>query len=378
MPRPSNPNPEIKRQQTAREKKLNLPGRARVWFQGSWHMLGVWGTPEVQEKYKALLEGPTIPTKPTHAEPTIGEVCERFLTASEEEQGHPRAKENWLHPIRPLVRIFGGKPAREFTTEHLEKLQKAFATGSWMTAEEREFRAKQKKPVGWCRSRVNRMCVAVRTIFRWAESKRLVPAGTWNTLRTVPGLRRGHKLARETKPRKPTEYADLLKVASFCPDPVAAMLEAQFWCGCRSSEVRLMRTSEIDTRESIWLYRPSHHKTEYRGHERVIPLGPECQNILKHWLKPNSPDEFIFQPIQRRKKDHYTRYTFCQAVKRACKKAGVKLVPYESRHSCKMRVARACGLEAAKSVLGHRKSSMTEHYGGLDLELAKEAARKTG
>ena len=41
---------------------------------------------------------------------------------------------------------------------------------------------------------------------------------------------------------------------------------------------------DVDRRGEVWLYRPESHKTEHRGHDRVIPIGPRGQEILRPYL----------------------------------------------------------------------------------------------
>ena len=55
-----------------------------------------------------------------------------------------------------------------------------------------------------------------------------------------------------------------------------------------------MRAIDLDTSGAVWLYRPGsdrgpagEHKTAYRGHSRIIPIGPRGQGILREWLRPN-------------------------------------------------------------------------------------------
>jgi integrase len=64
-------------------------------------------------------------------------------------------------------------------------------------------------------------------------------------------------------------------------------------------------------------------------------------------------------------------------VANGSKKAGVKVTPYQGRHSFKARVTREHGLDCARAALGQKSLGTTNGYAAeLDLELAKEAVRK--
>ena len=108
----------------------------------------------------------------------------------------------------------------------------------------------------------------------------------------------------------------------------------------------------MDAAGDVWTYRPPHHKTEYRGHVRVLKLGPKAQKALRPWLKPD-PQAFIFCPadvaatqrqarhkirrtpdgqgneIGTNRKTHpkrnpgrrYTHRSYSRAIARACDKA---------------------------------------------------------
>ena len=87
---------------------------------------------------------------------------------------------------------------------------------------------------------------------------------------------------------------------------------------------------------------------------------------------------YVFPPRRRRKHRHYTAFSYAQAVRRACERAGVKVVPYGGRHAAKMRIERAAGADAARAVLGQTSIQSTQHYGELDVAHAAEVMREIG
>jgi integrase len=264
--------------------------------------------------------------------------------------------------------------------------------------------------LGWCRTTINRRIARIKLVFSWAVEEELLPPSIAHGLREVKGIRKGDQKAREPEPAQPAFAEDVVKVLPFCTRPVAAMLELQWLCGMRSGEVRIMRTVDIDrTNPECWLYRPFTHKNAWRGQERVVPLGPRCIEILRPWLRDDEPEAFLFQPrhaveernrlrresrrspltpsqrARQRKKNAkrkpgacYTDFSYPQAVRRACERAGVSFHPYMLRHGRKMVIEREAGSDAARCVLGQRSIQATTHYGKLDLGRAQEIMQKIG
>jgi integrase len=67
--------------------------------------------------------------------------------------------------------------------------------------------------------------------------------------------------------------------------------------GMRPNEVVQMRGRDLNMSGKIWWYRPEHHKLEHMDVERVIPIGPKAQEILRPWLKPELA-AYLFSPQQ--------------------------------------------------------------------------------
>ena len=346
--------------------------------------LGPHGSEEAKQAYLRLAAeiaaNGGLPPAAKTGNLTVDEVLARFWTYAEAEYD-PRGREleNFRLSLAPLRRLYGSTPAARFDSECLIVVQQAMVSGSWMSPEEKAEAAKRKRSIGWCRNVVNRRIVRIKTAWKWAEAHKLVPPGSYHHLQTVRGLTKRAKGVRQTTPRGPSTREQIDAVLPHCPRPVAAMLEIQWIAGTRSCEIRILRTADVDRSGDIWLYRPSQHKSDWRETDqgRVIPLGPECQRILAPWLRPDDPERYAFAS-HRTRNTCYTSMTYAQAVRRACTKAGVKLTAYEGRHAAKRRIARAAGVEAARTVLGHKSVETTELYGGMDTELAKQTMRECG
>src|SRR4029077_3535246 len=98
----------------------------------------------------------------------------------------------------------------------------------------------------------------------------------------------------------------------------------------------------------------------------------------KTHVQPSQQDRS--RPDAKRKPGEcYTPRGVHHAIARGCEKAGV--APWHThqlRHSAALNILREFGPEAARSTLGHRTLNLTLHYAGIDLEKAKEVARKIG
>ena len=255
---------------------------------------------------------------------------------------------------------------------------------------------------GWCRGVVNQRIGIVKRMFKWAASEQLVPASTYHGLQTVEGLKRGRSGAKETEPVKPVAESHVRAILPFASRTVASMIELQLLTGMRSGELVIMRPCDIEAGGKIWQYRPKEHKTKYRGHERIVSIGPIAQKALRPFLK-RKLEEYCFSPIesgternQKRVKsnrktkvsqkfrDRYDRDSYRRAVKyavKAAQKAGVDVPdfhPHQLRHTAATRIRKEMGLDAARAMLGHRNLKITDDYAELDQALAGKAAMKLG
>ena len=349
-------------------RKIHASGQEYVRFKGRNYYLGAPGTPAADEKYRQLLIqlNPSrvigIPAPiPVH-QLTVADVVARWVV--EERPRYPATSQEpreFGYSVEPLIRLWGNLPAANLDANALEAVQLDTATR--------------------CnRNVVNRRIVRIRTIWRWAERKKLVPAGSYSHLLTLRGLSlHDARLTIHPRPRIRLSESQIFTIADRAPAVVGDMLRLQYLTGMRSSEVRTMRIGDMDRVE--WIYRPGTHKMAHRGQTRVVPLGPECRTILEKYLDRPS-DQFIFRPSRKRRPGNvcYTSCTYSQAAARAAKLIGIDgFRPYSLRHAAKQRLTRLYGLDVARAVLGQKSLGTTNQYGdALDLEAATRAMRESG
>lgn len=372
-------------------------GRRDVW-------LGPHGSDESWDRYREELArwqtaraGGSVPPPAAGQVLTVEQLIYRWLVHAKAECSE-RGREYAQHKlaIAPLKRLFGSLPVGGFTAPRLEELRTAMVSGSWMTSEEQERYRKRGLPIGLCRTTANRRIVRIRTMWGWAESKGLAPPGSYHHLLSLKGIKRKAQGVRHPVKRRPATEADIHRVLPLIQPhwkrrPVAAMLQLQWLTGCRSQDVRIMRTADIDQvgvdagGVRVWLYRPHLDKGDWRdGAEeapRIIPLGPAAQQLLADWLLPDQPEAYLFRPRGRRDRGlPYAAGHYAQCVRRAARRAGLPwLQPYCARHGFRVRVSRELNLESARAAMGHASASMTAQYAhGQDVAIAANVARLMG
>lgn len=403
-------------------------GLAVVRLAGRDIYLGKHGTPESQAEYKRVIgewlassQAPLPTPSPTAPACTVAELCLAYLRHASTyyvKNGKPTGEIACLRDaIKPLARLYSNTSAAEFGPLALKTVRQAMIDAGLSR--------------GVVNSRVNR----VRRVFKWGVENQLIPPVILEGLRAVAPLKFGRCEARETEPVKPVAEAVVETTKRAAPPTLAAMIELQQLSGMRPGELVIMRTGDLDMSRAVWTYTPSSHKTEHHGCSRVINLGPRAQTLLRSHLK-DDPQEFIFSPravleerhrLSRMKRrtpitpserartnkvrpkraagQRYTTMSYARAIAYACDTAfphpelsalrQSNLTPHQRaeleawraahgwspnqlRHSKATAIRREFGLEAARTVLGHRSASTTEIYAERDAAKAAEVMTRVG
>ncbi len=268
----------------------------------------------------------------------------------------------------------------------------------------------------------------------------IVEPSVLHGLQALDGLRRGRTTAPDKKPVRPVHSSQIDAIMPYVAPAVGAMVRLQELTGMRPNEVVQLRGCDLNMSGNIWSYRPEHHKLEHLDVERVIPLGPKAQEILKPWLKPEL-GAYLFCPQQtmdqirsdasscwtelRRNRmhqatksdrsrdavavsaevrkrrnpmapgrikakkrkgrksrvpgDRYGVASYRRAIHRACDLAKIdRWSPNRLRHTAATRVRREMGIDAARALLGHSDADTTTIYAERDQELARTAMERLG
>lgn len=376
-------------------------GQAIVTLGGQDFYLGPHDTKASRDEYDRLIavwlaNGRRLPAPAEdRPPPTVAEIILsywRFAERHYQRDGKPtRHLDNIRDALRPLRKLYGPTVAADFDAPALKAIRRFMIDA------------------GLSRGTVNGRVGKVRSLFRWAVEEKLIPSSVLHDLQSVRGLTEGREGVRETEPIGPVPPEHVAAVLPLVPAPVRAMIEVQALTGMRGGEVAIMRGADIDRAGAVWVYRPSRHKTQARGHKREIPLGPKAQAILTPWLW-DDPGAFLFSPARavadrnerrraarvtpmtpsqarrrpkrnpkRAPRDHYDKNSYAQAIRRACLKAGIPTWhPHRLRHAAATAIRARYGLEQARALLGHSKSSTTEIYAQRDLDTAKGIMGEVG
>jgi integrase len=378
-------------------------GQAVVTLSGKDHYLGKYDSPESREKYDRLvaewvLSGrrPAIPTAATAAKRdyTIGELILAYLDHADSyyrKGGQPTSeRRNIEMALRPLRRLYTHAQVEDFGPLALKTVRQAMIDSDL------------------CRTEVNKRVRHIVRMARWGVENELVPAMVHHALKAVAGLKAGRSAARESKPVGPVPDPFVEAIEPYVSRQIWAMVELQRLTGMRSGEVTIMRSCDLDLSDRVAVYRPSTHKTEHHGRERLVYLGPRAQEILRPWLRTDL-QAYLFSPaeaeaerhaeqrqnrrtpvppsqqdrrIKRPRKapsDRYSSDSYRRAITCACYRAGVPhWHPHQLRHSCATRLRKAFNLDTSSAVLGHATLSMTQRYAERSGEIAARAMEQCG
>jgi integrase len=394
MPRPRNPIPtyRLHRQSGLAVVTLRLPDGTRKDV-----LLGPYDSDASKAEYRRVLAEWQTTGARTSAPSglTVNELLLAYWHFVEgyyrDSEGRPTSEVHCLRAaLRPLKELYGDSLATEFGPIALKAVRDRLVAA------------------GGSRCSVNKHVHRIKRVFRWAVGEELVLASVYHGLQAVTGLAKGRSAARETAPVQPVPEVFVNAVLPFVLPPVAAMIELQRLTGMRPGEACAMRANDLDTTGPVWLYRPRHHKTAWRGKERIIALGPRAQAVLKPFLTLDT-QAALFNPAralveraaerrarrqgkvrpsqrQRRKAkpkrapgESYTGHAYLVAIRRACDRAGVpRWHPNQLRHNYATEVRRQYGLEAAQVALGHSRADVTQVYAERDLTLAFKVASEVG
>ena len=316
--------------------------------------------------------------------------------------------DGFVRALRPLNHLCGPTPAKDFGPIALKAVRDQMIHGY--------DHPKYGHQPALARGVINERIKRIRRMFRWGVEHELVSAPVLHALQAVPGLKLGRTEARETEPVKPVSRGVEEDTLPLLRPLRADMVRLQLETGTRPGELVVMQPCDIDMSGTVWLHRPPSHKTAHHGHERIVPIGPKGQEIVKRFLTVNTQARLIsprqnmeerritlrlnrktpVQPSQhdRRKKqpkkrpgDSYTVNTYRHGITEAIERHNAdkpeseqipRWFPHQLRHLRALELKREAGLDVARAVLGYRSPVITEHYATLDIAKGVEVMNKIG
>jgi hypothetical protein len=197
-------------------------GQARTILGGRHFYLGRYGSAESREAYARLLAEAFRPgAAPHEAESsqrdppdlTINELLVRYLDF---------AKRYYVKD---------GKSTKELTCmkEALGHMRKTF--GSLLAVEFGPLKLKavrqQMIDAGLARGVINNRVNRIKRVIKWAVSEELLPAGAYEAVQAVSGLRFGRSEAKETEPVRPVPDSWVDATVPYLSPQVSAMVQLQ-------------------------------------------------------------------------------------------------------------------------------------------------------
>ncbi|MFL5328967.1 MAG: tyrosine-type recombinase/integrase [Gemmataceae bacterium] len=408
MSRPRIPDPKYRLHRSSGNAVVTLTdagGRRRDVY------LGKHGTAASKREYARVLdEWQTSLHRGSVADRSINELVLAFMQFAETYYGENAMElENYACAFRPLKATYGDLPVCDFGPLRLKTIR-----GQMITS-------------GLARKTINRRISRIKRLFKWGTEEEIVPPMAYHALQAVAGLSLGRSDAKESEPIKPIQDVFVDATLPHVGRSVRAMIELQRLTAMRPGEAVIMRACDLDTTGDVWLYRPKHHKTQWRGRDRVVAIGPKGQAVIREFLttdiqrylfspyrdreeryaKMRSARKTPVQPSQRNRRsrrpqllpgDHFDVHSYRRAIARAVKAANTEIQkkakeegreitegnliptwrPNQLRHSKATATRKMFGLEAAQVVLGHCRADVTQHYAERDESLAMDVARRTG
>lgn len=378
-------------------RKHDCRSIAVVTIDGVDFELGRYGSAASRNRYDRLVtewiaNGRALPAASSNRTLTVQRLVAAFRGFAKAYYRGSSEAVNLEHCMKPLVELYGSLPAIEFGPLKLKAVRQKMIEADI------------------CRGEINKRMGRIKRIFRWATENELLPATVFHGLQAVRGLARGRTEARESEPVRPVPEAFVDALKPHVPPQIWAMIELQRLTGMRPGEVTIMRTCDLDTSGTVWIYVPSHHKTEFHGHRRHVYLGPRAQEVLRPWLRMET-EAFLFQPkdvmeamrvlrhkarktplscghrpgnnVKARPKklpgEVYKTQAYGRAIITGCDKAKVpRWHPHQLRHNAATWLRKEFGLDIARVVLGHRSPQITEQYAEIDFGKAQEIMGRVG
>lgn len=285
---------------TPKYRKHKQSGQAIVTLSGRDFLLGPHGTKASRSEYDRLISEWIANGRQlrTETEITVVEIINSYRKFAEgyyRKNGEVTREYGCIKEALKIVReLYGRTTANDFGPLALKAVRQRMIDN------------------GWSRGYINKSIGRIRRCFKWAVENELVRPDMYHGLMAVSGLRKGRSEAREPDPVQPVDDATVQATLPRLTPVVADMIRFQRITGCRPQDVCNLRPCDIDMSADVWLYRPDTHKTEHHGRERIIPIGPKGQDILRPYLL-REKETHCFRPMdsekKRREEQHANRTT---------------------------------------------------------------------
>jgi integrase len=321
---------------------------------------------------------------------TVDDLCAKFCDYAEVYYRGGSEADNCRVAVRTFRELYGNRPVAELLHADMMAVRDAMVR--------RDL----------ARVTVNRyMRIITHRLVPWALDESYIRAAVAAELSQVRPLKRNRCTAREMPPVRPVSDGDVEATLPFMMPNTADMVRVHRLTGMRPEEICALTWDQIDESRTPWVYRPAHHKNEWRGQPRVVLIGPRAREILERHRcagHPFSPVEAVaewmrekrekrtspFYPCrdesysradphaQRKPREAWDTQGYWMSIRKACARANVgQWRPNQLRHAFGTAIRRAYGLDAARAALGHSHGAcVTDRYSfeALEDELVARAS----
>ncbi|MGE3171785.1 MAG: tyrosine-type recombinase/integrase [Planctomycetota bacterium] len=393
------------------------------------YYLGAHGSDESRERFNTLVaawiqgahelpdrKGPVVGGSPR----TLSDLADRFHAWATKHYRRPDGTSTGevLHLRRAtdlLLERFGSLHPEEFSPNKLRAFRDGLIERPCRETADDDGQVVARSTKTLSRRYINSVAQRIKRMFRWAESRELVPASTYHRLATMESLAAGRSGARETKGLRAVTEQEVNSTVQHLSPQVAALVWLCWYTGARMGEAVQLATRHVDmSTPDLWMFRPPQHKNLHRQKTREIPIGPKAQAVLKPFICLER-DRAWFRPCDALAETHRRRRTSLDqapppardernrrkrkveplwkagvtystnavqiAIRRACSAAGIEpaWTPHMLRHAALTRIREECGLEVAAAVGGHWSLDVTEMYTSATKQrMAADAMKNLG
>ncbi len=266
-------------------------------------LLGKYGTKESRQEYARVIAEWETAGRRLRAQSnqtpdiSVNELVLAFMGHAEEHYRRPDGTHTsevgeYRLALRPVVHLYGMTPSVAFGPLALKAVRDVMVQG-W-----KHPKHGAQPPLS--RGVVNQRIGRVRRVWKWGVENELLPSTVLPGLQAVRGLQRGRTAARETEPVKPVAEAVVEETLPHLTRHVAGIVRLLSLTGMRCGEACVMHACDIDMSGTVWLYRPTGHKTAHHGHGRHHCSGSKAQAVVKEFLTLDT-QAYLFSPARRAK-----------------------------------------------------------------------------
>lgn len=288
---------------------------------------------------------------------TVDELCGGWIAWCEtyyRRKDGSQTGEAWgcQNSVRVLREMYGRRPAAELQHSDMLAVRDALVR------------------TGIARVTVNRYMERIKRLWRWALDEGRLTAAQKAELSQVQNLKAFRSEAHETEPVRPVDDSVVAATCEVMARNTADMVRVQRLTGMRPGEICGMAWPLVDTSAEPWVYRPEHHKTEWKGKIRAVLIGPKARAILEKyraWTHPFSPraafDVETARGVEGRRgvrgipdklTETWETARYACTVRDAARRAGVRpWSPNQLRHAFATEVRRRYGILPAAMLMGH-------------------------